>query len=95
MMLRGWHTMTLRGVTALAACLMTHLAAPAWAGELAGATLPVQTTIETSTFVLNGTGLHEATRFTINVYVAGLERVTAPVPAYAFGIIDAISRETR
>jgi hypothetical protein len=64
--------MTLRGVTVLAAYLSAGFAAATWAGELAGVALPVQTTIEKSTFVLNGMGLREATWFRINVYVAGL-----------------------
>ena len=61
-----------RGGTALAACLTTCLAAPAWAGELGGVSLPEQTTVEESTLVLNGMGLREATWLKIKVYVAGL-----------------------
>jgi chalcone isomerase-like protein len=58
--------------TAFAGCLTACLAAPAWAAELAGVTLPEQTTVEGSTLVLNGMGLREATWLKVNVYVAGL-----------------------
>jgi hypothetical protein len=64
--------MRIAGGTALAACLTACLAAPAWAGELAGVTLPEQTMVEKSTLVLNGMGLREATWLRIKVYVAGL-----------------------
>ena len=64
--------MRIRGGTALAAYLTVCLAAPAWAAELAGVTLPEQTTVEESTLVLNGMGLREATWLKIKVYVAGL-----------------------
>ena len=64
--------MRIRGGMALAAYLTACLAAPAWAGELAGITLPEQTTVEESTLVLNGMGLREATWLKIKVYVAGL-----------------------
>ena len=56
----------------LAACLMACLAAPAWARELAGVTLPERTTVEESTLVLNGMGLREVTWLKIKVYAAGL-----------------------
>ena len=55
-----------------AACLTACLAAPAWAGELAGVTLPERATVEGSTLVLNGMGVREATWLKIKVYVAGL-----------------------
>ncbi len=61
-----------RGGTALAAYLTACLAAPAWAGELAGVTLPERTAVDESTLVLNGIGLREATWLKIKVYVAGL-----------------------
>lgn len=48
------------------------LAAPAWTGELAGITLPEQTTVAESTLVLNGMGTREVTWLRIKVYVAGL-----------------------
>ncbi|HEY3174434.1 MAG TPA: chalcone isomerase family protein [Candidatus Polarisedimenticolia bacterium] len=64
--------MRIRGGTALVACLMACLAAPAWAGELVGVTLSEQTTVDGSTLVLNGMGLREATWLKIEVYVAGL-----------------------
>jgi len=65
--------MRIRGGMALAAAYLTAcLAAPAWAGELAGVTLPEQTTVEESTLVLNGMGPREATWLKIKVYVAGL-----------------------
>jgi len=64
--------MRIRDSAVLAACLTTCLAAPPWAGELAGITLPERTTVEESTLVLNGMGLREATWFKVKVYVAGL-----------------------
>ena len=64
--------MRVRAGTALAACLTACLAAPAWAGTLAGVTLPEQTAVEESTLVLNGMGPRVATWLRIKVYVAGL-----------------------
>jgi len=58
--------------TAMVAFLTACLTSPAWSGELAGITLPNQTTIDDSTLVLNGMGLREATWLKIKVYVAGL-----------------------
>ena len=64
--------MRIQSGTALATCMTAWLAAPAWTGELAGVSLPEQTTVEDSTLVLNGMGMREATWLRIKVYVAGL-----------------------
>ena len=64
--------MRIRRETVLAAYLMVCLAAPAWAGELAGVSLPERATVDESTLMLNGMGLREATWLNIKVYVAGL-----------------------
>lgn len=64
--------MRVRDGAVLAAYLTACLAAPAWAGELAGIALPEQTTVRESTLVLNGMGLREATWLKIKVYAAGL-----------------------
>lgn len=64
--------MSIRAALALATCLTASLVTPASARDLAGVTLPEQTTVEASTLVLNGMGLREATWMKIKVYVAGL-----------------------
>jgi len=56
----------------IALYLTACLAAPAWAGELAGVTLPERATVEESPLILNGMGLREATWLRVKVYVAGL-----------------------
>lgn len=48
------------------------LAVPAFAGQLAGVTLPDETEAGGKTLVLNGLGLREATLLMMDVYVAGL-----------------------
>lgn len=70
--LPGRRTMRIRGGAAFAACLTACLTAPAWTGELAGVTLPEQTSVEKSTLMLNGMGAREVTWLNIRVYVAGL-----------------------
>jgi chalcone isomerase-like protein len=72
-----------RGRAALAVSLLACLAAPAWGRQLAGVTLPEQTTVGKSTFVLNGMGLREATWLKIDAYFAGLYLVTRSCDADA------------
>jgi hypothetical protein len=48
------------------------LALPAFAGQLAGVTLPDQVEVNGRSLVLNGLGLREATVLMVDVYVAGL-----------------------
>jgi hypothetical protein len=54
------------------AVLLSFLALPIGAGELAGVTFPEKVSVDSRTLVLNGLGLREATVLKVDVYVAAL-----------------------
>lgn len=59
-------------VTVVLLILAMHLPDRAGAGELNGVTLPDRIQVDSTTLVLNGMGLRQATFLKVNVYVAGL-----------------------
>jgi hypothetical protein len=62
----------MRKTTVLALTAAIAMAAPAWAKEFAGVSMPDTITIDGKALSLNGLGLREATFLKIDVYVAGL-----------------------